>query len=319
MAAAFYYIIFNPAAGSGNAVDTLKAVRKVMNDRQIDYEVRVSRYSGHTVQLAKQIGSFNDHPGAVVLVIGGDGTLNQTITGLKMTRQADLAVGYIPAGSGNDFARGIGLPDDPMKALECVLSTETPLVLDIGQYTEQTHQESGYFVNNIGVGYDGNVIARTSHSQIKTFLNRFHLGKLSYFITGVIVFFAQKPFPVIVYDQQGRMEIIQDAFLVDATNHPYFGGGIRFMPGAVPTDGELDLVLVEHPNWVVFLFYLIQLIRGKEAKYDRIHHFKGNHLRLETTELEAGQMDGEEMGTRPFELEFTVAKQNFWFNLSEKK
>lgn len=130
-------------------MDTLKAVRKVMNDRAIEYEVRVSRYSGHTVQLAKQIGSFNDHPGAVVLVIGGDGTLNQTITGLKMTRQADLPVGYIPAGSGNDFARGIGLPDDPMQALECVLSAEKPLVLDVGQYTEQTHQESGYFVNNV--------------------------------------------------------------------------------------------------------------------------------------------------------------------------
>lgn len=316
MAAAFYYIIFNPAAGSGNAVKTLKAVRNVMNDRAIPYEVRVSRYSGHTVQLAQQIGSFNDHEGAVVLVIGGDGTLNQAITGLRKTRQADMPVGYIPAGSGNDFARGIGLPDEPMKALECVLSTEAPLVLDIGRYTEKNHQESGYFVNNIGIGYDANTVARSTHSQIKTFLNRLHLGKLSYFITGVIVFFAQKPFPVIVYDQQGKMEIIPDAFLVDATNHPYFGGGIRFLPGAVPTDGLLDLIVVEHPNWIIFLFYLVQLIRGKAHKYERVHYFKGKHLRLETDELEPGQMDGEEMGTRPFELDFTVAKQNFWFNLT---
>ncbi|MFD1392957.1 diacylglycerol/lipid kinase family protein [Lacticaseibacillus jixianensis] len=315
MAAAFYYIIFNPAAGSGNAVATLKAVRQVMNERGIEYEVRVSRYSGHTVQLAKQIGSFNDHEGAVALVIGGDGTLNQTICGLRMTRQADMPVGYIPAGSGNDFARGIGLPEDPLAALDCVLSAEAPLVLDIGEYSEHTHQETGYFVNNIGVGFDAEVVARNSHSRTKELLNRVHLGKLSYLVTGVAVFFSKKPFTVMVYDQSGKLEIIPRAFLVDATNHPYFGGGIRFLPGAVPTDGELDLVVVEHPNWVVFLFYLVQMIRGRAHQYPNVHYFKGKHLRLETSELEPGQMDGEEMGTRPFELEFTVAQQNFWFNL----
>lgn len=315
MAAGFYYIIFNPAAGSGNAVKIYHAVKAELDARQIAYETRVSRYAGHTIQLARQIGSFNERQDAVVLTIGGDGTLNQTITGLRMTRQSDLPVGYIPAGSGNDFARGVGLSEDPMKALGQVLAAEQPLTLDIGRYTEHTHHETGYFVNNVGIGFDAAVVASNTHSRIKRILNRLYLGKLSYFFSGVKTFFTTKTFDVVVYDQAGKMELIPRAFLVDATNHPYFGGGIRFMPKATPTDGLLDLVVVEHPNWLAFLFLLVQMIRGKATQYPQVHYLKGKHLRLETTALEPGQMDGEEMGTRAFELEFTTTTQHFWFKL----
>lgn len=317
MPAGFYYLIFNPAAGSGTAISVFKEVRKRLDEVGTPYEIKVSRYPGHTIQLARQIGSFNTHEHAVTIVIGGDGSLNQTITGLRMTASADMPVAYIPAGSGNDFARGIGMAHEPMAALEQVLSCTKPLVLDVGRYTEKTRHESGYFVNNIGIGFDATVVAATNHSEMKRILNKIHLGTLSYMFGVVKVLFGRKPFPVAVY-VDGHRTFIPRAFLVTTTNHPYFGGGIRILPTATPTDGKLDLIVAEQLNMLQFLFLLVQVIRGKHMKYKQVHHFLSDHILLETPSLEFGQMDGEEMGSRPYELDFHVTKQNFWFNLDHK-
>ncbi|WP_390408387.1 diacylglycerol/lipid kinase family protein [Lacticaseibacillus jixiensis] len=314
MAAGFYYIIFNPAAGSGTAIDTFKKIRQTLDERQIQYEIQVSRYSGHAVQLAKQIGSFNQVPDAVILVIGGDGTLNQAITGLRDSAHPDMPVGYIPAGSGNDFARGIGLSQDPLKALEQVLAADHAVTFDVGHYTEKTRGESGYFVNNIGVGFDAAVVAATNRSRFKRVLNRLHMGSLAYMVGVLGVFFSRRPFPVTVY-AEGKRTYIQRAFLVTTTNHPYFGGGVRILPGADPTDGKLDLIVVEHLNVPYFLFLVVQLLLGRHTRYKRVHVFETNRLELQTPSLEFGQMDGEELGIRPYELSFHVEHQRFWFKL----
>ncbi|MBE7901328.1 acylglycerol kinase family protein, partial [Paenibacillus polymyxa] len=112
MAAVFYYLIYNPAAGGGAAIPIFKQVKAVLDQRQLPYAIKTSRYPGHTNIIAKQIGNFNTRDHAILLVIGGDGTLNQAINGLIGTRQHDLPVAYVPAGSGNDFARGIGMSED---------------------------------------------------------------------------------------------------------------------------------------------------------------------------------------------------------------
>ncbi|MCI2033502.1 MAG: diacylglycerol kinase family lipid kinase [Lactobacillus sp.] len=310
----FYYIIFNPAAGSGTAVEVFKKIKQVLDDRGIQYEIKVSRYSGHSVQLAKQIGSFNQQAHAVLLVIGGDGTLNQAITGLKQTPNPDMPVAYIPAGSGNDFARGIGMSTDPLKALEQVLAATEPLVRDIGHYTEKTRGDSGYFVNNVGVGFDAAAVAATNRSRFKKFLNRVHLGSLAYMVGVVAVFFSRKPFPVAVY-VDGKRTYIPQAFLVTTTNHPYFGGGVRILPSAKPTDGKLDLIVVEHLNTPYFLFLCLQLLLGRHTRYRRVHVFESPRIEVETPSLEFGQMDGEELGSRPYELAFRVTQQKFWIKL----
>ncbi|MFD1484272.1 diacylglycerol/lipid kinase family protein [Lacticaseibacillus baoqingensis] len=315
MQAGFFYIIFNPAAGSGTAVEVFKKIKQVLDDRKIQYEIKVSRYSGHAIQLAKQIGSFNQQAGAVMLVIGGDGTLNQAITGLRQTRNPQMPVGYIPAGSGNDFARGIGMSQDPMVALEQVLQASQPIVRDIGHYTEKTRGDTGYFVNNVGVGFDAAAVAATNRSRFKKVLNRLHLGSLAYMVGVLTVFFSRKPFPVAVY-VNGKRTYIPQAFLVTTTNHPYFGGGVRILPSAKPTDGKLDLIVVEHLNTPYFLFLCLQLLLGRHTHYRRVHVFEAARIELETSSLEFGQMDGEEMGSRPYELAFRVEQQKFWVDLT---
>ena len=82
MTAVFYYIIYNPAAGGGSSIPIYKQVKAVLDQRHLAYAIKTSRYPGHTNVITKQIGDFNRREHPVLLVIGGDGTLNQAINGL---------------------------------------------------------------------------------------------------------------------------------------------------------------------------------------------------------------------------------------------
>ncbi|MDE3315048.1 diacylglycerol/lipid kinase family protein [Lacticaseibacillus zeae] len=315
MAAVFYYLIYNPAAGGGAAIPIFKQVKAVLDQRQLPYAIKTSRYPGHTNVITKQIGNFNTHERPVLLVIGGDGTLNQAINGLIGTRQHDIPVAYVPAGSGNDFARGIGMSEDPMHALEQILQASNPVTIDIGRYHERTRDESGYFVNNIGIGFDAAVVNAANHSDSKQLLNKFHLGKLTYLFHVLGMLLTRRPFPVAVYEK-GVRHFFHHAYICTTTNIPYFGGGVRLYKPADPTDGQLDLVIVEWFNIVSWALAMLQLLRGKTPTSKAVHLFHANKLTVETSSLEFGQMDGEEMGTRPFEIDFSVASQRFWIDRS---
>lgn len=204
MTAVFYYIIYNPAAGGGSSIPIYKQVKAVLDQRHLAYAIKTSRYPGHTNVITKQIGDFNRREHPVLLVIGGDGTLNQAINGLAGTRQSEIPVAYVPAGSGNDFARGIGMSEDPMHALEQVLQATEAVTIDIGRFHERTRGESGYFVNNIGIGFDAAVVNAANRSDSKQLLNRLHLGKLTYLFHVVGMLMTRRPFPVAVYEKGVR-------------------------------------------------------------------------------------------------------------------
>ena len=95
MTAVFYYIIYNPAAGGGSSIPIYKQVKAVLDQRHLAYAIKTSRYPGHTNVITKQIGDFNRREHPVLLVIGGDGTLNQAINGLAGTRQSEIPVAYL--------------------------------------------------------------------------------------------------------------------------------------------------------------------------------------------------------------------------------
>ena len=115
----------------------------------------------------------------VVMVVGGDGTLHETLNGL-IKANSSLPLAYIPAGSGNDFARGYGLSQDPMTALQQALDAQHPTPINVGHYYDAIKQEEGYFLNNLGVGFDAAIVSQANASSAKKRLNRWHLGNLSY-------------------------------------------------------------------------------------------------------------------------------------------
>ncbi|KRM23860.1 diacylglycerol/lipid kinase family protein [Latilactobacillus graminis] len=307
-----FYIILNQVAGTGQGAHVWPKIKAQLNQKKIQYDLQLSRYAGHTYQLAYQFAKFKYHD-QLLLIIGGDGTLNQALNGLYNAHRGDIPIAYIPCGSGNDFARGVGISHDPIKALEQILAASTPTEIDLGYYYDAIKHDHGYFVNNVGIGFDANVVSTTNHSRNKYLLNRLHLGKLAYVSSLIKVFMHQDAFDVLVHAGPNYHHF-KHGFLVTTTNHPYFGGGVPIMPSATVNNHQLDLIVIEKLNPFFFCYLFIMMLCGRHTRYRAVHHFEGPELTVQTRTLEFGQMDGEELGSRTFDVHFSVQSQAFWLN-----
>lgn len=309
----FFHVIYNPVAGSGNAKAIWGIISKALVARDVRFAVYESQYARHTVLLAQQIAKTEAAADATLLIIGGDGTLNEAITGLHLSGNPyHLPIAYIPAGSGNDFARGVGLSRKPIEALDQIMDAEVPVTLDIGKYVELQSGKRGFFVNNFGIGFDAAVVNAANQATSKLFLNTLHMGSLAYMAQIIRILTRRKPFPVEVV-ANGRTERIKEAYLCTTTNHPYFGGGVRILPDAVPDDGELDLIVVDRPNIVTFATQAIASIMGKPVKSPSRHHIRASKIEISTPSHEFAQIDGEDMTEQPYRVEIGVDHQDFWF------
>lgn len=112
-----YCFLVNPCAGSGKGKLAWQQIHSYLVKTGINYDYLLSQHPGHPRRLAAQLASNRGQTDCLV-VVGGDGTLHEVITGLLETPQREqLPVAYIPAGTGNDFARGYGISVKPLQAL----------------------------------------------------------------------------------------------------------------------------------------------------------------------------------------------------------
>ena len=108
-----YYFIINPHSKSGYGMSIWKRAEAILKEREVSYEARFTEYTGHAKKLAEQIANLS-RP-CTLGVLGGDGTLNEVINGLAETDFSHITLGYLPTGSGNDFARALNLSCDVEK------------------------------------------------------------------------------------------------------------------------------------------------------------------------------------------------------------
>ncbi|MFC6274617.1 diacylglycerol/lipid kinase family protein [Levilactobacillus tangyuanensis] len=312
-----FYIILNKHAGSGQAGTLWPQIRQRLVAAQVQYEVVVSEYAQHAVLLSEQFAKrLPDKPRQnwVVLALGGDGTLHEVLNGLSSQhRDYPIPVTYLPIGSGNDFARGAGLSLNWEKALDQVIQCTHATNYDIGTYNETIKKERGVFTNNLGIGFDAAIIAQANQSRSKVWLNRHHLGSLSYLASALSVYYNQSGFTLTVHVGNKR-DIYPNAFLVTTTNHPYFGGGVGIAPDANLKDHRLHLVVIEKPNFFKLLWLAMRLVFKKHLTSKSVHYYQAEKLHLTVPAIEYGQLDGEEMGGRFFDVYAGLTSYPFWFD-----
>ena len=153
-----YYFIVNPHSRSGRAAKMWRSLEQKLLDKGIPYDSLLTEYPGHAITLAASL-TDPKHPDKgpkIIIVLGGDGTLNEVLNGLSFS--AVFTLGYIPSGSGNDFARSLKLPRNPEKALEHILNPKYQRFLDYGILSygknEELHRR---FCVSSGIGYDASV------------------------------------------------------------------------------------------------------------------------------------------------------------------
>jgi diacylglycerol kinase (ATP) len=272
-------VIVNPAAGRGRAARAWKRLRDV----HPSVDCVMTEAPGHARRIAREAARRGVER---VVVVGGDGTVSEAAGGVAGTQ---VALGVVPAGTGNDFSRALGLPTTPGTAARLALEGSTQWV-DLGQ--AHIGARCVAFVNVAGCGFDAEVVRRTSAAP--------QLGGMLPYLIGILrTLLAFRPRPMrFVFDGQS---FDRRALGVAVANGPRYGGGMLIAPGAAVDDGLFDVCLIGHVNPVQLLALLPRLYTGTHGGHRAVEFFRCRELRVEPL-LSADvtcQADGELLGEIP--------------------
>ena len=224
----------------------------------------------------------------IIVAAGGDGTISDVMQGVLGT---DSALAILPMGTGNDFARTLGLLD--LDGAIDAIASGTIKAIDVGQWRQAGKQ--GHFLNVAGCGFDACVAER-----VNTGFRCLH-GQAAYAAAILQVLRSYRSLQLSIEVDGERME--QKAMLCAIANAQSYGGGIRVAPTASLTDGLLDLVLVGDLGRLEFLKSFPQVLRGSHLKHPKVFHRRFRDLKLSSSPPSPILMDGELLPTGEVEIQ----------------
>ena len=252
----------------------------------------LSERPGQLAELARQAA---DAGASLLVVVGGDGTVNEVVNGIAGRDDVELAV--IPRGTGWDFVRTYGIPRRLENAVEVALHGRTRTI-DLGRARYRSWDGSAgesLFANIASAGMSG-AIAKRSNESSKALG-----GKVSYLWATLAVFSRWRSDEVrATVDGEERHGPMHD---VVVANGRYFGGGMKICPEAEPDDGLFDVLLIGDLTKRDLLLTLPKTYRGKHLPHPKAEVLRGAVVQLETPEPLPVELDGEQPGTTPARYE----------------
>ncbi|MBQ1565001.1 MAG: diacylglycerol kinase family lipid kinase [Clostridia bacterium] len=274
-----YCLISNRVAGSGSAGAYIDRVKALMENRGVDFEIRETQYPGHATELAK---AAVDEGFDVIVAVGGDGTLRETALSVVHT---DRVLGLLPCGTGNDYARPLGIPTDAEAALDILLNGETRTV-DAGMANDQI------FFNIAGFGFDVDVLDYTEEFKPKCRNGEtaYRLGCLKA-VLGLKLRRSTLTFP------DGTIE--RNVLMAAAGVGTHFGGGMNVLPESDMSDGLLDVCIAHDVKRIGVLKLLPKFIKGKHLGLKCITYRKATEVSVVCDPVSRIEVDGERMDGTP--------------------
>jgi YegS/Rv2252/BmrU family lipid kinase len=270
------FILLNPTAGRGKGRGLERPLAEQARRMGWDVVVRVTHRAGEEVELAAEARSAG---WPVVVAVGGDGTVHGTVNGLLADGPTAVTLAHVPVGTGNDYARTLGLRPAPVSEnLERVLSGRRRL-FDVGRTINE------YFVNGMGVGFDAEVVRQTLRMSGLTGFPLYLAAVLRTFGA-----FAPPELEVAAAEHRERGRMMMCNVSIGLTQ----GGGFRLAPGASPNDGLLDVCLIRRIGLPKFLRYLPRVVRGTHVTLPEVALFRTTRMTIAgLSDPLAVQLDGE--------------------------
>ncbi len=276
---AFHFIV-NPLAGSGRAAQCFAAVEDKLQSLGISYDKSITTGPHQGDALARRAIEAGAQ---TIVAVGGDGTINEVAAGVY--GHAGVKMGILPFGTGNDFARCLGIPFEPEGALAVLLHGFTRK-MDGGLANEL------FFINIAGLGFDVEVLRATEKYKAK------RNGMFPYMMGIFDALFHMRPIPMTI--EVNGQSIREDAMIVLVGNGQYFGGGMRAVPTAIPHDGLFDVRIVRKVSLPRFLTLLPAFIKGKLTETcSYLICLQTDELRVSCNESCTLDLDGELLGETP--------------------
>lgn len=274
--------VVNPRAGTERNKQLQAAIDTVLRKEACNYEIQYTEYAGHGELLA-QLAAKNGAD--VVVAVGGDGSVNDVLRGL---RGSGVAMGIVPMGSGNGLARTLHIPINIVAAL-AVIEAGIVQHIDIGQVNGQV------FGSNAGVGFDALVCKRFNTSA------RRGLAVYAWLITKYLWVYNDWTWKIKI---DGKV-YERTAFFVSVANGRQFGYNFTIAEDASWTDGLLDVVVINKFPKILGALLGLRMLRGTLLKSRYVERYRAKEIEISHPQLKLFQKDGEATECGPV-LKFEV-------------
>lgn len=270
--------IVNPAAGGADRAKKItEAVKRLLKSEEGIFDIKVTKGRGGAAGFSKEaVAKGYD----AVFACGGDGTINEVAGQLV---SASTALGVIPGGSGNGFAKSLGLPDEIDSAIGLLKGFKLREI-DVGVICGK------YFFSTAGCGFDARLSKRYNEGRV----SRKVRGIVPYYPLALLEFFRFKPRELTI--QTDCQTIKAAPLILTAANTEEYGGGAVIAPGALPDDGLLDLCIVPKTGLMAARKLAKKILSGEVAGFKGYMCVRTDRVEITGAGDSVIQADGE-----PFE------------------
>ena len=300
-----YHIIVNPQSSAGRGKSKWERIERHFRDSGVAYKVHYSSPTNSIEKICEELTSNKEE--CTLVILGGDGTMNAVVNGIRDFEHTK--VGFIQTGSGNDLVKGLGIGKDIESLIDSIMRNEVVRSCDIGRVTYHnqsslldsfTHRplsdsdskgqshgtDTGrkpaaerLFNISAGIGFDAAVCQEADSSHLKSLLNKLRMGKLIY-ITEAIHMILASPMVGMKITCDGYTYTKPRTLFAVVMNTCYEGGGFKFCPDAVSTDGELDLFGANDLNRMNFFRIFPTAYDGKHMRFKGLFADKGKRIQI---------------------------------------
>lgn len=299
-------VIYNPKAGTRKAHKRWNEIKEYMDSKGVSYDYIQSEGFGSVERLAKILANNGYR---TIVVVGGDGAINDALNGIKNSKaenKNEIAIGIIPNGIGNDFAKYWGMSLDYKEAVDQVINNRRKKI-DVGfcRYYNGERHEQRYFLNAINIGLGARIVKITD--QTKRFWG---VKFLSYLTASFLLFFERKLY---------RMHLIINGEHIRGRVMTICIGnasGYGQTPSAVPYNGWLDVSIINRPQLLqlfsgVWMLVSRRILNHKVVRIYRTKKVKVQHARNASVDLDGRLLPKHfplEIGIKPESVTLIIPK-----------
>ena len=298
-----YFFIVNPRAGSGKTMFEWLPAERRLKRLGIPWDIAMTDHKRHATALAYEAASKGYRK---IIAVGGDGSLHETFNGICRwcartgTPTEEFLLGVVPIGSGNDWIRSLGVPNDTSEVVDLIRKNSVG-VMDVVR-VKSSGGRLAYMANIGGVGFDSHVCKRVNIQKESG-----RRGKMIYLNSLRYTIFNLKPVYISVL-ADGEVIFTGQCFSVALGNGRYSGSGMRQVPLAVMDDGLLDYTVIPKAPLAKVLKELPRLFNGTLNQSEYVISGKCRSLQIVPMDEQSAdifELDGEIEGLLPMSVEIT--------------
>ena len=285
-----WLLMINPTSGGGKGRVIGERVTRFLNASEMEYsDISGTSFESATSNLRTALDGTNV---TGVIIVGGDGLVHLAIQELAGT---EIPLLVIPGGTGNDFARALGLPLDAPEQILAGCLNRPPGKIDLGKVNNK------YFAAILSTGFDSLVNERANRM-------RFIRGQIKYTISILLElpFFKPRTYRFSV----DSLEFTTKAMLIAIANSPSYGGGMLVAPDARFDDGSFDVVILGPVSKLEFLKVFPKVFTGRHITHPAVKVMRGRAIKVEADAV--AYADGERIGELPITAEVASGALRTW-------